>query len=96
MLSQQGSDAATETGRPGRTTSTDEVRHRRQQRLVNFTNSPHEFPHNSPDYNVITPSDGHVASQIESEDPTDGMGHFVFTDEEDRAFFGKHLSVFSN
>ena len=23
-----------------------------------------------------------------SDDPTDGMGHFVFADEEDRAYFG--------
>lgn len=29
-----------------------------------------------------------VGSQMHPEDPTDGMGHFVFEDEEDRAFFG--------
>lgn len=29
-----------------------------------------------------------------SDDPTDGMGHFVFADEEDRAYFGM-LSFFS-
>lgn len=33
-------------------------------------------------------TDNDVDSQIHLEDPTNGMGHFVFADEEDRAFFG--------
>ncbi|KAH8892864.1 hypothetical protein GQ53DRAFT_646245 [Thozetella sp. PMI_491] len=34
-----------------------------------------------------------MSSAVGSEDPTNGMGHFVFADEEDRAFFGPSSSI---
>jgi hypothetical protein len=49
---------------------------------TNPGSSPHDEGHVEDDDN------DDVDSQMHPEDPTDGMGHFVFEDEEDRAFFG--------
>jgi hypothetical protein len=43
---------------------------------------------NSNTPNLISTSDGPLTGSMGSDDPTDGMGHFVFVDEEDRAYFG--------
>ncbi|KAF7560760.1 hypothetical protein G7046_g3380 [Stylonectria norvegica] len=91
LLSQHGSDTATENGGLERIAPSREARRRRQ--LVNFADSPQALPQDTPEFNVISPSVGQVDNHIEYEDPTDGMGHFVFADEEDRAFFGPSSNI---
>ncbi|KUL87719.1 hypothetical protein ZTR_05827 [Talaromyces verruculosus] len=43
--------------------------------------------------NLTSISDGPVTGSMGSDDPTDGMGHFVFADEEDRAYFGASSNI---
>ena len=38
--------------------------------------------------NLVSTSDGPLTGSIGSDDPTDGMGHFVIAHEEHRAYFG--------
>lgn len=48
---------------------------------------------NQPDLtpNLVSTSDGPLTGSIGSDDPTDGMGHFVIAHEEHRAYFGISL-----
>ena len=41
--------------------------------------------------NLVSTSDGPLTGSIGSDDPTDGMGHFVIAHEEHRAYFGISL-----
>ncbi|KAL4863687.1 fungal-specific transcription factor domain-containing protein [Aspergillus spectabilis] len=43
--------------------------------------------------NLTSTADGPLTGSIGSDDPTDGMGHFVFGDKEDRAYFGPSSNI---
>ncbi|KAJ5830443.1 putative transcriptional regulatory protein [Penicillium chrysogenum] len=43
--------------------------------------------------NLVSTSDGPLTGSIGSDDPTDGMGHFVIAHEEHRAYFGPSSNI---
>ncbi|OKL55356.1 hypothetical protein UA08_09423 [Talaromyces atroroseus] len=55
--------------------------------------TPEQDKRDSVTPNVIATSDGPVTGSTGSDDPTDGMGHFVFADEEHRAYFGPSSNI---
>lgn len=57
--------------------------------LNDVFDGPEHIDAHSTDPQLTSPSDAPTASLAESKDPTDGMGHFLFADEETRASFGK-------
>jgi hypothetical protein len=54
----------------------------------NTGNTAEHNDRNSNTPNLISTSDDPLTGSMGSDDPTDGMGHFVFSDEEDRVYFG--------
>lgn len=57
--------------------------------LNDVFDGPEHIDAHSTDPQLTSPSDAPTTSLAESKDPTDGMGHFLFADEENRASFGK-------
>ncbi|QKX58192.1 uncharacterized protein TRUGW13939_05313 [Talaromyces rugulosus] len=59
----------------------------------NTGNTTEHNDRNSNTPNLISTSDDPLTGSMGSDDPTDGMGHFVFSDEEDRAYFGPSSNI---
>ncbi|KAL2833911.1 fungal-specific transcription factor domain-containing protein [Aspergillus cavernicola] len=65
---------------------------RSSKRPQNDVDTPQDDLH-SLTPNLTSTGDGSLTGWIGSDDPTDGMGHFVFGDEEDRAYFGPSSNI---
>ncbi|CAH0052294.1 unnamed protein product [Clonostachys solani] len=61
--------------------------------LNDVFDGPERMDGHSTDPQLTSPSDAPTTSLAESKDPTDGMGHFLFADEENRASFGPSSSI---
>ncbi|KAK7224688.1 hypothetical protein V2G26_012691 [Clonostachys chloroleuca] len=61
--------------------------------LNDVFDGPEHIDAHSTDPQLTSPSDAPTTSLAESKDPTDGMGHFLFADEENRASFGPSSSI---